>query len=62
MPDEIIINVTQNVIYIALALLGAYAAMYVVESISYFAGSMFSGIKLFGKFSFKKGDVKSWDI
>lgn len=62
MPEEIIINVTENVIYIAIALLGAYAAMYVIEEISHFAGTMFSGIKLFGRFNFKKGDAKSWDI
>ena len=62
MPEEIIVNVTQNVTELAIALAGAYAAMFVLEILIRFAGNMFAGIKLFSSFKIKKGDEKTWDI
>ncbi len=62
MLEEIIINVTDNVIIIAMSLISVYAVMFILSYMVKFAGSMFSGTKLFTAFKFKEAENKKWDM
>jgi hypothetical protein len=64
MPEEIaqdiVLNVVNNVLTIALGLLGTYGVMFVVKAIVMFAGNIFSGTKIASTFRLKDGE--KWDL